>query len=73
MSIDELIFNNMLKLAKDLLELDSSNINYEYLRGICELIAELYPIEDIDTGDRAVQIAVLIGLSEEVASLMYDR
>lgn len=45
--------------------------NIEYLRGICELLAEAFPEWEVETGLRAIQIAMEIGATKEEAESMY--
>jgi hypothetical protein len=45
-------------------DMDPSNeLNREYARGICELLASVDGVEDVDTGTRSVEIANEIGLN----------
>lgn len=39
--------------------------NIEYTRGICELIAGLYPQENTDSVDRAADIAYILEIHEQ--------
>ena len=61
----------MLKLIQEarILIGDSWKDNPEYARGICELLANIYPMEDMDTQDRVVQILDIINNEME----MYPR
>lgn len=59
----------MIFTAKIMMGSDFENV--EYLRGICELIADLFPLSNVDTGDRAVEIAQMIGATKEEAETMY--
>lgn len=59
---DKSINLSRLKEAVKLLA-DEDGFNLEYNRALCELVAELDPIEDVDTADRAEQIASEIGIS----------
>lgn len=61
----------MLKLIQEarILIGDSWKDNPEYARGICELLANIYPMEDVDVQDRVVQILDIINNEIE----MYPR
>lgn len=61
-TLDKSIELSALKKTVKLLA-DEDGFNTEYNRALCELVAELDPIEDVDTGDRAKQIASEIGIS----------
>lgn len=58
----------MLKLIQEarILIGDSWKDNPEYARGICELLANIYPIEDVDVQDRVVQILDIINNEIEI-------
>jgi hypothetical protein len=56
------------KVAKDLID-DGTNV--EYVRGICELIADVDGLIDVDHAERAMQIAVELGMSEHAANSLY--
>jgi hypothetical protein len=47
------------------------NENVEYTRGICELIADCDGVEGIDHADRAMQIGIQLGLSENTVNKFY--
>jgi hypothetical protein len=57
------------KVAKDLID-DGTNV--EYVRGICELIADIDGLADVEHAERAMQIAVELGMSEHAAKQMYS-
>lgn len=56
------------QIAKLLID-DGTNL--EYIRGICELIADADGVEDMDHAERAKEIAQELGLSEFAANLLY--
>ena len=61
-------FNEAIKIACDLIEpkeLTWTPATREYVRGICELIADLYP-HDQFTPERAQTIARLIGITHDL-------
>ncbi len=51
--------NNQIKQIKQsaMMLIDGDVSNLEYVRGICELIAEIDGVEDVPSGDRATQIS----------------
>lgn len=46
--------------------------NFEYVRGICELLADIDGRPDIDHGERACQIARELGMPESTIRTMYN-
>lgn len=61
-------YNNILKQA---FELTNGTDNVEYVRGICELIAELYPKDNVDAAERALEIAHDINIHPNVIACLY--
>lgn len=47
--------------------------NTEYVRGICELIADVDGISEMDHAERAIEIAEEIGMSKHASAKMYDQ
>jgi hypothetical protein len=58
------------KIAKNLID-DGTNV--EYVRGICELIADIDGKEETPHADRAIEIAKELGLSEYAAKNLYKQ
>jgi hypothetical protein len=50
------IDSRILKLKEAAVDLIDDGSNSEYVRGICELIAEMDPITEVDLEDRSNQI-----------------
>jgi hypothetical protein len=50
---------------------DSDNI--EYIRGICELIADIDAKLDMDCSERAIEIAKELGIQSTIISKIYNH
>jgi hypothetical protein len=56
-------------IAKELID---DGTNTEYVRGICELIADIDGREDVAHAERSIEIAQEIGMSEYAARNLYN-
>ena len=55
-------YDDVIQEAAGLLDPDEWQDNAEYLRGMCELIARAFPVEDLDTEARATEVRYDIGI-----------
>lgn len=56
-------YEDAIRTARDLFELGDPFESYaEYARGVCNILAELYPVVERPVGERMTDIARAIGL-----------